>query len=162
MFGQVSEEARQVVNYLVQSTELEGTARLEDIAQHSDKDVREIRFILEELEDETRRCIRGYGYGPFRFSVVQVLAPCWYYADTEAAGFDVQETMRRVAHVIIAHEEAVDRDQLLQETLLPANHLDIAAQILGDWKLVWLFQPVVRGLAFASARATRETYNFLH
>lgn len=130
--------------------------------QHTGKDVRELQFILEELEDETRCCIHGYGYGPFRFTVVQVLAPCWYYADTDAAGFDVQETMRYVASVIFAHEQTVDRDSLLQETGLPAKHLDIAAQILGDWKLIWLYQPIVRGLAFASARATRATYEFLH
>lgn len=162
MFGHVSAKARAVANYLVQSTDLENTVRLEAIAEHTKLDARELRFILEELEDETRSCIRGHGYGQFRFTVVQVLAPTWYYADANIAGFDVQEAMWRVAAAIASHERFVERDQLLQETGLPARQLDIAAQILGAWKLVQLRQPAVRGLAFSSAMATVQTYTFLN
>jgi len=37
MFGQVSGEERKVVNYLIQSTELEGLVSLEDISRHTGK-----------------------------------------------------------------------------------------------------------------------------
>jgi hypothetical protein len=140
---------------------LEGIAQLEHIAQNTGKDTRELRFILEDLASDNYRCVRGFGYGPHRYSAVQVLAPTWYYAEANTAGFDVLETMLQVARVITAYERSVDREELLRVTALPSKQFDIVAQILGAWNLVSLFQPSVRGLAFRSAAATVQTYKFI-
>ncbi len=162
MFGRVSDDVWKVVNYLVRPTDLEGTARLEANAGHTGKEVRAVRFILEDLEREDKRCVRGHGYGLFRYSVVEIFAPCWHYADADVAGFDVLGAMRRVAAVLAAREGFFERDHLLQETGLPAKHLDFTAQILGARKLIQLHQPLVRGFAFSSAMATAQTYTFLN
>ena len=62
MFGQVSDEVRKFVDYLVRPTDLEGAARLEAIAEHTGKDVRALRLILEDLEREDKRCVRGLAF----------------------------------------------------------------------------------------------------